>query len=135
MNVKEVLEAYQIKEFPALILLKRNKLKDNDFFKFEFTQKFSTANLTKFLNKYAFPKKIKYHSSPSSQDVKGYLFKFEEFEEEYTIISEKNFNLSQELAQFKHEKISFVHITKTKTPFHLYSQIIERMRYLRNTTN
>lgn len=104
-------------------------MKENDFFKFEFKNKFNITTLTKFLNKYAFPQKIKQHAAPSSQEVRNYLFKFEEFEEEYSIIAEKNFNASKGFDQFKHEKISLLHVTNGKTSFHLYSQIIERLRF------
>ena len=87
------------------------------------------TNLVKFLNKYAFPQKIKFHSAPATQEVKNYLFTYEEFEEEWNVIQEINFNATLGFDQFVKEKISLVHVTNGKTPFPIYSQIIERMRF------
>lgn len=108
--------------------MKRNKAKNNDFFKFEFKNKFNMTNLSKFLNKYAFPQKIKQHAAPSVSEVRNYLFKYEELENEWNVVQESNFNATQGFNQFKKEKMTLLHITNGKTPFPLYSQIIERMR-------
>ena len=122
------MDHYGIQEFPTLLLLKRNIAKENDFFKFEFRNKFNLTNLVKFLNKYAFPQKVKIHATPTSQEVKNYLFKYDEFETEWESIQEKNFNNSLGFDQFKQEKVTLLHVTSSKVPFPLYSQLIERLR-------
>lgn len=124
------MDHYQIQEFPALLLLKRNIAKENDFFKFEFRNKFNLTNLVKFLNKYAFPQRIKFHAAPVVQEVKNYLFKYNEFETEWETIQERNFNSTLGFDQFKQEKVTILHITSSKIPFPLYNQLVERLRFI-----